>query len=102
MNAKGEPIEWDEMDEHIAFCLQVDPYLAEVDVEHRLVILSDGAKLSIDQAADRIARATKLDRDEVLHRVVDWLMMDYEPAGLTEDEMAKFKTKMERWTAPYQ
>lgn len=102
MNAKVEPIEWDEMDEHIAFCLAVDPYLAEVDVEHRQVILSDGAKLSIAKAADRIAQATKLDRDEVLHRVVDWLMMDYEPEGLTEDEMVEFEKKMERWTARYQ
>lgn len=102
MNAKVEPIEWDEMDEQIAFCLEVDPYLAEVDVEHRQVILSDGAKLSIDQAAGQIAQATKLDREEVLHRVVDWLMMEYEPTGLTEDEMAEFETKMERWTARYQ
>lgn len=42
MNAKVEPIEWDEMDVQVAFCLEVDAYLAEVDVEHRQVILSTG------------------------------------------------------------
>lgn len=102
MNSNDESEFLSDLDERIDFCEEVDTYLSGANVEQRKVILSDGAELSIDEAADRIAQVTKLDRDEVLGRVVNWLMMDYVPAGLTDGEMAAFETKMESWTASYE
>jgi len=71
MNSNDESEFLSDLDERIDFCEEVDAYLCGADAEQRKVILSDGAALSINEAADRIAQVTKLDRDEVLGRLVN-------------------------------
>ncbi len=97
-----EPNFFEDIDTRIDFCSEVDAYLAGVDLAKQKVILSDGSVLSIEQAADHIAKATQLDRDEILERVVNWLLMEYMPKGLNSQEMRVFKAEVERWTAPYE
>ena len=74
---------------------------ASVDPHERKIIWADGARLSIEDTAQRIHSESGMSLDKIQSHVVGWLEMIYEPPGLTEEQMEEFELLIERWITPY-
>lgn len=70
---------------------------SSVDPDQRVIVWSDGKRLSIKQTARRIQRRSKLPLSKIECYVVGWLEMEYEPQGLTEKQMERFESLIEDW-----
>jgi hypothetical protein len=74
---------------------------ASVDPHGRKILWPDGASLSIEQTAARIAEKSDAPLERIQSHVVGWLLMIYEPQGLDEHQMEEFERLIDRWTKPY-
>ena len=75
---------------------------SSVDPDHRVIIWSDGKRLSIKQTARRIQRRSKLPLSQIECYVVGWLETGYEPQGLTEKQMEQFESLIEDWVRDHE
>ena len=65
-------------------------------------ILWYGARLSIEETAQRIRAQSGMPLDSIQSHVVGWLQMTYQPQGLDEHQMEEFELLIEQWTEPYE
>jgi len=75
---------------------------SSVDPDQRVIVWSDGKRLSIKQTARRIQRRSKLPLSQIECYVVGWLENVYEPQGLTEKQMERFESLIEDWVRDHE
>jgi hypothetical protein len=74
---------------------------ADLDIQQRRIIWSDGKRLTIDQTAKRIHKYTGTDLEAIKSHVIGWLEMGFEPKGLDETKMEHFETQIDEWIEDY-
>jgi hypothetical protein len=74
---------------------------AAVDPRERKILWADGARLSVEDTAQRIHAQSGMPLDGIESHVVGWLEMIYEPHGLNEHQMEEFELLIEQWITPY-
>jgi hypothetical protein len=70
---------------------------ADVDLQARKIIWSDGRILTIEQSAQKISKQSGVDNTEILNQIICWLTMDFVPKGLNQEQMSSFEDQMEEW-----
>jgi len=73
-----------------------------VDPKQRLIVWADGKHLSIAQTAQRIHLKSKLPLPQIESHVIGWLEMNYEPEGLSDQQMDEFETMIDNWIRDHQ
>ena len=100
----------DELDEFFLYISESEQALydvldalkgASVDARKQRIVWADGARLSIEETARKIASASDAPLSMVQSHVVGWLEMIYEPEGLNEIQMEEFEQLIELWITPY-
>lgn len=74
---------------------------ASVDARRRRIVWPDGARLSIEETAQRVHEEYGAPLESVQSHVVGWLEVIYDPEGLDEERMEEFERLIELWIAPY-
>jgi hypothetical protein len=75
---------------------------ADVDPKQRLIIWTDGQRLSIEQSAERIhADNPHMPVDEIEMHVVGWLE-HCAPEGYSDQDMQVLDRLIERWLKDYE
>ncbi|WP_419655739.1 uncharacterized protein Dvar_48350 [Desulfosarcina variabilis str. Montpellier] len=74
---------------------------ANVDINNRKIIWSDGERLSIDQSLLKISSISKADIKILKYHIVLWLEMDFVPEDLNEKEMEIFEKQIAQWINDY-
>ncbi len=70
---------------------------ADVDLQARKIIWSDGSILTIEQSAQKISIQSGVDNTEILKHIICWLTMDFTPKGLNQKQMSSFEDQMDEW-----
>ena len=74
---------------------------AGVDAKGRKIVWSDGARLSIEESAERIHAANPdVPRDQIEERVVGWLE-NCAPEGYSESQLEELDRLTEQWLGDY-
>ena len=73
-----------------------------VEPSERVIVWSDGKRLSITQTARRINLQSNLPLSQIESHVIGWLEMHYEPKGLNEQQMEQFEIMIDAWIQDHQ
>jgi hypothetical protein len=68
-----------------------------VDPVNRVIVWTDGSRLSIAQTARRIHYQSQLPLTSIESHVVGWLEMHYVPKSLDEQQMEQFENLIDAW-----
>jgi Xaa-Pro aminopeptidase len=74
---------------------------ADIDLQARKIIWSDGKSLTIEQSAQKISMQTGADIVAIMSHIICWLTMDFVPKGLNQEQMSSFEDKMDEWVKDY-
>ena len=74
---------------------------ADVDLQARKIIWSDGDILTIEQSAQKISIKTEVDNGAIIIHIICWLTMEFVPKGLNQEQMNSFEDQMNEWVKSY-
>ncbi len=70
---------------------------ADVDLQARKIVWSDGRILTIGQSAQIISIQSGVDSTDILNHIICWLTMDFVPKGLNQKQMNSFEDQIDEW-----
>jgi hypothetical protein len=73
----------------------------DVDASQRKIVWTDGKRLSIEEAAERLHAERDIPRDLIETQVFGWLE-NCAPESYTAEQMEEFDQLMEPWLADYE
>jgi hypothetical protein len=73
----------------------------EVDASQRKIVWTDGKRLSIEEAAERLHAERDIPRDLIETQVFGWLE-NCAPESYTAEQMEEFDQLMEPWLEDYE
>ena len=70
----------------------------QVDAKARKLLWADGKRLSIDASVKRIhAKHPELPAEVIEEKLISWLEMDYEPKGVSQQQLDDLDRQTEEW-----
>ncbi len=74
---------------------------AYIDTEERLIVWSDGKRLTVDQSADRINKKKVFDIEVIKDCIMAWVEMDAQPQNMNKKKEAIFEKDLRNWVNDY-